>query len=155
MDLGELEHRLQILEDVEAIKKLKARYCLAVDVREEEGFVSLFTEDAVWDGGRFGRYEGRAAIQNFFRSIPEILSFAVHYVMNPVIEVQGEQATGRWYLLEPCTMVEGNRAVWGTAQYDEVYVKKGGEWKFQQIKLIPVFWSPYDQGWVRRRFVQD
>ncbi len=155
MNLEEMTKRLETLEDIEAIKKLKARYCLYVDKRDEEGFVSLFTEDTVWDGGRFGHYEGQAAVRNFFRAIPEVLSFAVHYVMNPVIEVQGEKATGEWYLLEPCTMVEGDQAVWGTARYEEKYVKEGGEWRFKEIKLIPVFWSPYEQGWVKKKFVQE
>jgi ketosteroid isomerase-like protein len=155
MSLTDVERRLQALEDIEAIKKLKARYCLTVDQRDEEGFVSLFTEDAVWDGGRFGHYEGREAIRKFFCAIPDVLTFAVHYVMNPIIEVQGDRATGQWYLLEPCTMVEGNQAVWGTARYEEEYVRVGNEWRFKNLKLIPVFWSPFDQGWVKKQFVGE
>ena len=155
MALEDLERKLRVLEDIEAIKKLKARYCLYVDERNEDGFVSLFTEDTVWDGGRFGHYEGRETMRNFFRAIPEMLSFAVHYVMNPIIEVEGEKAKGYWYLLEPCSMVEGNQAVWGTARYEEEYVKVGGEWKFKEIRLIPAFWTPFEQGWVKKRFVQE
>jgi hypothetical protein len=155
VNLADLQQKIQVLEDIEAIKKLKARYCLYVDKRDEAGFVSLFTEDTVWDGGSFGHYEGRETMRNFFRAIPEVLSFAVHYVMNPIIEVQGERATGHWYLLEPCTMVAGNQAVWGAARYEEKYVRVEGEWKFKEIKLIPVFWSPYEQGWVKKRFVQE
>lgn len=155
MSLTDVERRLQALEDIEAIKKLKARYCLTVDQRDEEGFVSLFTEDAVWDGGRFGHYEGREAIRKFFRAIPDVLTFAVHYVMNPIIKVHGDRATGQWYLLEPCTMVEGNQAVWGTARYEEEYVRVGNEWRFKNLKLIPVFWSPFDQGWVKKQFVGE
>ncbi len=155
MNLEELERRLRTLEDVEAIKRLKARYCLYVDERNEEGFVSLFTKDAVWEGGRFGHYKGQEAIRSFFRAIPETLSFALHYVVNPVIEVQGERATGHWYLLEPCTFVEGNQAVWGAARYEEEYVKEGGEWKFKEIKLISSFWAPFGEGWAKKRFVLE
>lgn len=153
MSLEDLERRLRVLEDIEAIKKLKVRYCLHVDERNEDTWASLFTEDAVWDGGNFGRYEGREAIRRFFRSIPEMLAFAVHYVMNPLIEVQGERATGRWYLLEPCSFVEGDQAVWGAARYEEEYVKERGEWKFKEVKLISWFWTPYEQGWVKKKFV--
>ncbi|MCE2487679.1 MAG: nuclear transport factor 2 family protein, partial [Desulfurellaceae bacterium] len=89
MQLEELDQRIQTLEDIEAIKQLKARYCAGADERDEEAFVGCFTEDASWDGGSFGHYEGREAIRTFFRAIPDRLSFAVHYVMNPQIEVNG------------------------------------------------------------------
>jgi hypothetical protein len=42
----ELERRIAQLEDIEAIRQLKARYCLYVDQRNEDAWVSLFTEDA-------------------------------------------------------------------------------------------------------------
>ena len=74
--------------------------------------------------------------------------------MNPQIEVEGDRATGRWYLLEPCTMLEGGeQAVWGAASYEEEYVKVKGEWKMQNLVLTPSFWSPFDHGWVKQRFV--
>ena len=154
MDIEELGQRIQTLEDIEAIKKLKARYCAGADERDEEKFVGCFTEDAIWDGGSFGRYEGREAIQKFFHSIPKILGFAIHYVMNPRIEVNGDKATGNWYLLEPCTMLEGGeQAVWGVAKYEEEYVKVNGEWKMQNLILAPECWTPFDQGWVNQQFV--
>lgn len=155
MTLEELAGRIQVLEDIEAVKKLKARYCNAADAGDKDLFLGCFTSDATWDGGEsFGRYEGRDAIRGLFESLPKVISFAVHYVMNPQIEVDGDRATGRWYLLEPCTMLEGGeQAVLGSAFYDEEYVKEGGEWKIATLKLTPAFWSPFDQGWVKHRFV--
>jgi len=122
---------------------------------DSDGLAGLFTEDAVWDGGSFGRFEGREAIRNFFRGIPKLLCFAVHYVMNPLIEVSGEHATGRWYLLESCIFAEGSRAVWGAAHYEDGYAKLSGEWKFRKVKLILVFWTPFEQGWAKKRSVVD
>ncbi len=75
MNLEKLAGQVQTLEDVEAIKQLKARYCAATTEWDENAFVSCFTEDAVWDGGCFGHYEGQAAIRDFFRALPKILSF--------------------------------------------------------------------------------
>ena len=55
MNSQELEKRLQTLEDIEAIKRLKARYCAMCDAGyDSDGLAGLFTEDAVWDGGSFG-----------------------------------------------------------------------------------------------------
>jgi hypothetical protein len=28
-------------------------------------------------------------------------------------------------------------------------------WKFKNLKVASDFWTPYDQGWVKKRFVQD
>ncbi len=154
MNLEDIAQRVQTLEDVEAIKKLKARYCAGADERDEDKFVGCFTEDAVWDGGNFGHYEGKAAIREFFGTIPQVLSFAIHYVMNPRIEVNGDQATGYWYLLEPCTMLEGGeQAVWGVAKYEEEYVRVDGEWKIRNLILAPECWTPFEQGWVNQQFL--
>ncbi len=153
MNLEDLERRLRVLEDIEAIKKLKARYCAYCDNNyDADGIAALFTEDAVWDGGNFGRYEGREAIRTFFRGAPRIFPFAIHQVMNPIIEVEGEQAKGQWYLFQPATLAEGNQAVWLAARYEEEYVKVESEWKFKRLKVFPSFLTPYDQGWVKKRF---
>ena len=154
MNLQELEKRVQTLEDIEAIKKLKARYCGYCDAGyDADGLISLFTDDAVWDGGSFGRYEGRKAIYDFFAGVSKLLPFALHYVMNPQIDVEGDRASGRWYLLEPCTFAQGSQAVWGAAYYEDRYVKVGGAWKFQEVKLTSSFWTPYEQGWAKKRSV--
>jgi ketosteroid isomerase-like protein len=154
MNLEDIAQRVQTLEDVEAIKKLKARYCAGADERDEDKFVGCFTEDAVWDGGNFGHYEGKAAIREFFGTIPQVLSFAIHYVMNPRIEVNGDQASGYWYLLEPCTMLEGGeQAVWGVAKYEEEYVRVDGEWKIRNLILAPECWTPFEKGWVNQQFL--
>jgi uncharacterized protein (TIGR02246 family) len=157
MDLEALARRVQALEDVEAIKRLKARYAAFCDAGyDADGIAALFAEDAVWDGGLFGRYEGREAIREFFRGVSSQITFALHYMTNPIVEVvDGETATGRWYLFQACTFADGNQAIWGGARYDEEYVKRDGEWLFKRLQLISSFWTPYDAGWVRRPFVQD
>jgi ketosteroid isomerase-like protein len=154
MNLENLEQRLRVLEDIESIKKLKARYCAHCDNNyDADGIASLFTEEAVWDGGSFGKHNGREAIRTFFRGAPQIFPFAIHQVMNPIIEVKGDQATGSWYLFQPATLAEGDQAVWLAARYEEEYVKLGGEWKFKHLKVFPSFLTPYEQGWVQKKFV--
>ncbi|MCS6925596.1 MAG: nuclear transport factor 2 family protein [Candidatus Binatia bacterium] len=158
MDAEELARRVQTLEDIEAIKKLKARYCAYCDDGyDADGIASLFTPDGVWDGGPFGKYEGQEAIRTFFRGASQIFPFALHYVTNPLIEVEGQHATGRWYLLQPATLAEGEqrKAVWLAARYEEEYVKVHGEWKFKRLTVSPAFLTPFDQGWVKKQFVRE
>lgn len=156
MNLAEIEKRLQALEDIEAIKKLKARYCAYCDEGyDADGIANLFTEDGVWDGGLFGRFEGREAIRSFFQGASQMIPFALHYVTNSAIEVEGDQAQGTWYLFQACTFAEGNQAVWGAGRYQEKYIRIGGEWKFKNLTVASFFWTPYEQGWVKRPFLQE
>ena len=151
MDHKDLDQRLQVLEDIEAIKKLKARYCAYNDPDyDADGIASLFTVDGVWEGGDIGRYEGREAIRTFYREVaPKTWTFTVHMVMNPIIEVQGDKATGSWYVLHPCTLAEGNQAAWLAGRYEEEYTKFEGEWKIKHLKVFLFFSTPFDQGWAK------
>ena len=81
--LEQIERRLQVLEDAEAIRNLKAHYAALCDNQyDADGIASLFTEDAVWESPALGRFEGRDAIRNFFRGALSIFSFAIHYSPN-------------------------------------------------------------------------
>lgn len=153
MSLEDLERRVKVLEDIEDIKRLKHRYCAYCDDQyDADALADLFVEDAVWDGGTRGVNNGRDQIRGFFKRAPQRLPFAIHMVLNPIIEVNGDRAKGTWYLFQPCTYAEGNRAVWGSARYDEEYVRVNGEWKFKHLKLTSHFWTPFNEGWVKTRF---
>src|SRR6266850_2233727 len=58
--LERIERRLQVLEDAEAIRNLKARYATLCDNQyDADGIANLFTKDAVWESPALGRFEGR------------------------------------------------------------------------------------------------
>jgi len=95
MNLEDLSKRIQVLEDIEAIKKLKARYCeIADDNYNPVDFSNLFTEDGLWDGGKlFGVHRGKQAIREFFATVPDSISFAVHFAaLVPNITVEGDKS---------------------------------------------------------------
>ena len=74
-----LEERIQILEDIEAIRRLKSLYSLYWDAgfksdddpaQNAAKLADLFTEDAVWaDVADSYRVEGRTAIREFTERI--------------------------------------------------------------------------------------
>ncbi len=155
MDLEALERRIRRLEDVEAIKQLKARYAMYCDANyDADALAELFTADAIWDGGMLGRNEGREAIRQFFRGSSRRITFAVHNILSPIIEVDGDTATGTWYLLQACTYRDGNQAIWGAAVYTDRYVRESDGWKFQHVQITSHFWTPFEEGWARTAFVQ-
>ena len=89
---GTLEDRIQRLEDIEAIRRLKYRYMsYADDGYDADGIVTLMTPDAVWDGGEaFGRQEGAEAFGNMVREVGKQISFAAHLALGaaPIDAVQ-------------------------------------------------------------------
>ena len=146
--LDELEGRVRALEDTDAIRNLKARYAeLCDDNYNPDGIAALFVEDGVWDGGSLGRFEGREAIREFFRGASKIFTFAIHYSLNPQIEVTGDTARARWYLFMPCTVGEGDRAMWRAGIDDEEYVRVNGQWMFKSKRSTGIFSVSYEDGW--------
>ena len=152
--LEALESRVLALEDAESIRNLKARYAAYCDdAYNADKIAELFVEDAVWESEGLGRFEGREAIRGFFRGASEKFTFAIHYSLNPQIEVSGDTARAKWYLFMPCTLGDGNRAVWRAGIDDEEYVRVDGDWKFKSKTSASVFSSPFEDGWARTRFV--
>lgn len=152
------ETRIARLEAIEEIRVLKARYADVCDTGyDPERMRPLFTADAFWDGGeRFGRYEGVDAICGFFAEVSSQITWALHYMVAPVIEVADDlqTATASWYLLEPCTIVADGapRAMLITGRYADSYRRKADGWKISGLSLDCQTISPLDEGWVSRPF---
>src|SRR4249919_2833694 len=88
MNLEELAQRITRLEDLEAIKQVKARYCsICDDDHNPDRITSVFSEDGVWEGRGIGHAVGHAAIRELFVGFQKSISFSQHMVMNPLIEV--------------------------------------------------------------------
>ena len=149
MDLEELSRRITRLEDLEAIKQLKARYCEICDDNHNPDLItSLFSSDGIWEGRGIGRAEGHEEIRRLFQRFQTMMSFSQHMVMNPIIEVDGDHARGRWYFFGPFTFREGNRAKWQAVRYHEDYVKVDGEWKIRHLRVKgPGISADYATGW--------
>ena len=156
-----LAARIARLEAIEDIRALKARYADVCDTGyEPDRMRPLFTADAFWDGGeRFGRYDGVDAICGFFRDVSSRITWALHYMVAPVVEVSDDlrTATASWYLLEPCTMTtdDGPRAVLLTGRYADAYRREPEGWKIAGLTLDCQAISPLDEGWVRRPFLGE
>ena len=150
MDMAELEKRVTMREDIEAIKQLKACYCaICDDNHNPDKITTLFVDDGIWEGVDLGSHRGHQAIRALFQSFQERISFSQHNVMNPIIEVDGDHAKGSWYFMGPFTFRKGNRAMWIAARYEDDYVKVNGEWKFKHLRAIGRMAAPYEKGWAK------
>jgi hypothetical protein len=150
MDINELAKRVQALEDIEAIKHLKAEYADACDdMYNPARMRDLFTEDAVWDGEKegFGKHEGLDAVCKFFDAAKDSLKFGVHWFLQPRIKMLSEtEAEGVWYLWQTSTMASGKDIFLAGKEYDK-YRKENGVWKMSHMLLELFYAADIKQGW--------
>lgn len=150
-----IEERMQRIEDIEALRQLKHRYCAYCDDSYDAARLApLFTEDAVWDGGPMGRFVGRAAIHEFFAGCSKLVPFAIHHVTNAILQVDGDCATGEWLLWEPIVFAQGDQALWMAGRYLDQYRRVDGEWRFAHVKIDLRMLSPYELGFAKVRVAE-
>ena len=153
-EVRELRDRVRRLEDIEALRNLKAEYAAGCDDNyDADRLAALFVEDATWESEGMGRHEGREAIREFFRGISGHFVFALHYGLNPQIEVTGDTARARWYLFMPCTVGDTGKAMWRAGLDEEEYVKVEGRWMYKSKKSAPFFHTTFEEGWAKQQFV--
>ena len=101
----DLTKRIDRLESIEAIKKLKHLYMNYCDLGyPPDKLGPLFADNAVWTSRDFGHHNGRPAIEAFFHGISAQIVFAAHLAMNSIIDVDSDCGIGKWRILMPCTM---------------------------------------------------
>ena len=135
--MSDLEKRITRLEDIEAIKQLKAKYShVCDDDHNPDNITSLFAEDGIWESPDFGQARGHKEIKELFEGFKNMFTFSQHNMMNPIIEVNGDRATGIWYIMGPWTLREDNKENWMALRYDDDYVKIANEWKYQHLRVV-------------------
>jgi ketosteroid isomerase-like protein len=136
---------LKDLIEVEAIKKLKARYFRAVDTHDLEGWLNVFTDDAVME---FEPTVGGAAMlsstentvvkgKDTFRAWwgdNSDRGVSVHHGHMPEIDiVSPTEARGVWAM--EALVESGNSSFHGFGHYWETYRKEGGEWRIAKLLI--------------------
>lgn len=123
------------LESIELIKQLKARYFRAIDTCDLKTLERVFTPDA-WIHYRSPTYDIRrdgwaAELEEFFRLGFTSTKFGMHHGHLPEITVNGDTATGLWYLQDIFYNLEVQKVCEGTALYEDQYVRVEGEWRIR------------------------
>jgi uncharacterized protein (TIGR02246 family) len=134
------------LEEIEQIKKLKARYFRLMDMKLWEEWAEVFTEDAtlrvITMGGLEVFWEGRQQIvTNNSSTLKDVIT--VHQGHMPEIEMTSEAtATGIWAMSD--YLVFPNGTLNGAGHYHEEYVKEDGQWKIKSLLLTRLReeWQP-------------
>lgn len=140
-DLAELERRLIVLEDIEAIKKLKAKYWRCMDKKLWNEMEEVYTEDATQDAGDWHVQGGKAIVQATKKSLTEQTGGAAtaHGGHSPEIEITSDAtARGIWALQDYLVWKSGRKYL-GFGHYEDEYIKRGGQWKIKSTKITRLF----------------
>ena len=151
-----VEERIGRLEDLEALKNLQVTFSYAVDRGDWQAIAELFVEDAIADFGSFGYYRGKSEVIRYFRDIfPPAFSFMAHMLHNPLIKIEGNEATAEWYFETPVTHTKSNRALWIAGKYESECCKVAGTWRYKTLRSNVFYVTPYDEGWVKTRIYES
>jgi ketosteroid isomerase-like protein len=119
-------------DDWVAIYELRSAYAWHYDSPDLDALVDIFTEDAVCEFGPYGRWDGRAEIRAGFAEnvgAPDNHFPSLHAVTNPQIAIDGDEATGRWFLLDfVLTGGPGELPFRVAGVYQDRYRKVDGRW---------------------------
>ena len=123
------------MDDVEAIRQLKARYFRLMDTKQWDAWRQCFTEDAVLQTlpNPEEKFVGRDEIVS---RVSELLadSVTVHHGHMPEIEITGpDTATGIWAMYDQVDMPA--LTLRGFGHYHDVYSKQAGGWRIRHSRL--------------------
>lgn len=120
-----------------AIRRRKHEYCLAIDTGRYAEWVAQFTDDGRFVRGSDEAYEGHDELHHFVtEAFDPLFATVAHVVTNPVIDVDGDAATGRWYLLFVYETPDGETG-WSHARYEDAYRQVDGEWLIAESRVVP------------------
>ena len=128
---------MSLLEDKDAIRELLHRYCFCMDDGRFAELGELFAADGEWIAP-YRTAAGPAEIAAWLTQSVPPRPRRMHYVMNSIIDCQGDGATARSNYLVVVEGVDGPfPSVCGT--YDDVLVREPGGWRFRRRRLIHAF----------------
>ncbi|MDU9031239.1 nuclear transport factor 2 family protein [Pseudomonas mediterranea] len=149
-----LQARLQHFESQHAVRTCMNRYmalCDALDANTPlDELAGLFTLNAVWEGKgakyakSFGGYRGRDAIRAMFATYmkpPVHFALNVHFLTSELIDVNGEEATGTWVMLQTSTFTSGASHL-NAARLTVRFALEDGHWRMAHFQTENLFGRP-------------
>lgn len=148
------KHRVQLLEDQDAIENLQATYGYYFDKGLWNDAAALFSKTGTFEYGQRGVYIGSARIAKAMLLFgPQGLAAGhlnVHMMLQPYIVVadDGKTATARWQGMIQLAQPNAN-GVWGVGITTSDYVKEAGVWKIAKLQFWVTALTDYDQGFTK------
>lgn len=117
------------MDDLEAIKALKYRYLRALDTKHWDEFADTLTPDVTGDYGKSLTFTNRDELVGYMRTSVGPSVITEHRVAHPEIEIDGDTATGRWYLQDRVIVPDFSFLLFGSAFYADRYRRTEAGWR--------------------------
>jgi hypothetical protein len=121
---------------LDALRGLKYRYLRTLDLKQWDDFAATLTPDVQASYGARLSFDGRDAVVDFMRnSLPPSI-ITVHQCHHPELSVDGDTATGTWYLEDKVIITEQRMLLTGAAFYDDEYRRGPDGWQISRTSYI-------------------
>ncbi|SDI09699.1 SnoaL-like domain-containing protein [Alteribacillus persepolensis] len=144
-----LEQRIAALEAREEIKEVIANYNHGVDKKDEELFLDVWEEDAVWDiGDPWGYCSNKKEILEKTKAIWEGLPETHHHATNHVINVDIEKGTATAVadVEATATNAVGIPLLISATYWDDLS-NHTGKWRLKKRKVKIYYMTPVLEPW--------
>ena len=133
------------MDELEAIRQLKARYCRLLDTKDYEGWKQLFAPDvtvtldmAVSSGGADG--QTAPPLHGLDAFVPVVLggvehAQTKHHVHSPEITLTSESTASAIWAMEDLLLFADGGELFGAGHYHETYEKRAGTWVITSLHL--------------------
>lgn len=155
-EMAAMRHQIGVLEDKNAIERLQYAYGFLIDNRMFREMADLFAENGAWiEIGERGRYYGKENIHRFLLEVlgggrwgvieNEVIN---HVQQQLLIEVADDRQHAR---ARARAEVQGNsppdtpHVLFADGIYENDYVKEGGVWKIQGIRVTMTFYAALER----------
>ena len=128
------------LTTIREIEHLKYRYLRTLDLKQWDDFADTLAPDITADYGANLHFDSRDAVVNYMRdSLPGSI-ITMHQCHHPEITVDGDTATGTWYLEDKVIITEYRMILTGACFYTDHYRRfDDGQWRIAQTSYIRSF----------------
>jgi SnoaL-like domain len=125
------------VDDLEDLRQLKYRYLRTLDLKLWDDFADTLANDIQASYGTRLSFDGRDAVVDFMRtSLPPTI-ITVHQCHHPELTVDGDTATGTWYLEDKVIITEHRMLLTGAAFYEDEYRRDpDGVWRISRTGYI-------------------
>jgi len=134
------------VDDRYAIERLKYRYFRTLDLKQWDDFADCLTPDATSDYAGL-TFTDRTTLIDYLRTHLGPGLITTHTAHHPEVEVEGDEASGTWYLEDRVLAPELSFALQGAAFYTDRYLRTADGWRIRHTgyqRTFEMTWSTTD-----------
>jgi hypothetical protein len=140
-----------LADERDAICRLKYRYLRLLDTKRWDEFAACFAPDATADYNGLVFADPEALVTYMRTNLGEGV-LTMHTAHHPEIDIDGDTATGNWYLHDKVIVDAFRFSLEGAALYTDRYVRSAGGWLIQHTSYVRTYeltWSLDNPGGVK------